>query len=550
MNYSRIIDKFYPEANKLRDILFVHSRGVADLSLELLDRYLACNSLEAYKDEAAKKELRAFVEAAAMLHDIGICKCDASGIECYGTEPYICHGRLGAEMLRSSAAEFGMTADEIEPYARVCERHTGAGLTAKEITAQGLPLPAEDMLPETLAEQLICYADKFYSKTHPEVRKTYEQAERSIAKFGGEGLARFQMWRSMFSPKIALLLSGGVDSAVVLHVLTEQGITPDCFYIKIGPEEKEEWDCTSEEDLEMATALCHKYKCRLEVIDCHQEYWDKVTTYTMEKVRNGFTPNPDVMCNRLIKFGAFHEKRGHEYDIIATGHYAQTEIDAHGHKWLITSPDPVKDQTDFLAQIYDWQLQKAMFPIGYMHKEEVRRIAEDHHLINARRKDSQGICFLGKIDYNDYLRRYLGEWEGDAIEMETGKVIGKHHGHWFHTIGQRKGLGFGGGPWFVIKKDIRKNIIYLSHGYDPESAYSSDFFIHDLHLLTASLESNSITFKIRHTADYNKATIEDAGEGRYIIHSEKPIHGVAPGQFCVIYDENHHYCYGSGEITL
>ena len=156
--------------------------------------------------------------------------------------------------------------------------------------------------------------------------------------------------------RIAVLLSGGVDSSVVVYEMARLGLHPDCYYIKIGPEEQEEWDCSSEEDLEMANAVAHRYGCRLEVIDCHREYWDKVTKYTMDKVRSGFTPNPDVMCNRLIKFGAFDEKKGHEYDLIATGHYAQTEwID--GKKWLTTSPDPVKDQTDFLAQIYDWQLK-------------------------------------------------------------------------------------------------------------------------------------------------------------------------------------------------
>lgn len=352
----------------------------------------------------------------------------------------------------------------------------------------------------------------------------------------------------LHTKSIALLLSGGVDSAVVLHVLCSQGLKPDCFYIKIGPEEQEEWDCTSEEDLEMATALCARYGVKLEVIDCHKEYWDKVTTYTMDKVKAGFTPNPDVMCNRLIKFGAFYEKCGHSYDYIATGHYAQTEIDEDGNKWLVTSPDPVKDQTDFLAQIFDWQLKKALFPIGYMHKDEVRRIAEDNKLINAKRKDSQGICFLGKINYNDYLRKYLGEKEGDAVDMETGKLVGKHKGHWFCTIGQRKGLGFGGGPWFVIKKDVKKNIIYLSHGYNPESAYSKEFYIQDLHWLTKPLDKNSITFKIRHTADYNHATVETCDDGRLLVRSDVPIHGVAPGQFCVIYDEEHHRCYGSGEI--
>ncbi len=375
--------------------------------------------------------------------------------------------------------------------------------------------------------------------------------------------------------RIAVLLSGGVDSSVVVYEFARLGLRPDCFYIKIGPEEAEEWDCNSEEDLEMATAVTRRYGCKLEVIDCHREYWSQVTKYTMDKVKAGFTPNPDVMCNRLIKFGAFHEKMGHLYDLIATGHYAQTKI-IDGKKWLCTSPDPVKDQTDFLAQIYDWQLQKAIFPIGHYEKNEVREIAEREHLINAKRKDSQGICFLGNIDYNEYVRRYLGENPGDIVELETGKEIGKHKGLWFHTIGQRKGLGLGGGPWFVIKKDVEKNILYVSHGYDPEDAYKKDFKVHDLHWLTeaprpeevptAALSGAEqaavtipITFKIRHTPEYHEGLLElipgkkgdNFSEGSTaIVHSKDKIHGVAPGQFCVLYDEKHDRCYGSGEITL
>ncbi len=352
--------------------------------------------------------------------------------------------------------------------------------------------------------------------------------------------------------RIAVLLSGGVDSSVVLYELAQQGLHPDCFYIKIGPEEKEEWDCSSEEDMEMATSVAHKYGCRLEVIDCHKEYWGQVTKYTMDKVKAGYTPNPDVMCNRLIKFGAFNEKRGLDYDLIATGHYAQTEIDDEGRKWLVTSPDPVKDQTDFLAQIYQWQLKKAIFPIGYHVKDEVRLIAEREKLINAKRKDSQGICFLGNIDYNEYVRRYLGEKTGDVIELETGKKIGEHKGLWFHTIGQRKGLGFGGGPWFVVKKDVEQNILYVSHGYDPETAYKQDFAIHDFDFLTEGIEElpQRCTFKIRHTPEYHPAAIEKIGDRCYMVHSDQKIHGVAPGQFCVVYDDCHHRCYGSGEITI
>ena len=350
--------------------------------------------------------------------------------------------------------------------------------------------------------------------------------------------------------RIAVLLSGGVDSSVVVWEFAQLGLHPDCFYIKIGPEEKEEWDCSSEEDLEMATAVARKYGCKLQVVDCHHEYWNEVTRYTMEKVKAGFTPNPDVMCNRLIKFGAFDEKMGHNYDLIATGHYAQTETDENGDKWLVTSPDPVKDQTDFLAQIESWQLKKAIFPIGHHIKNEVREIAEEEHLINAKRKDSQGICFLGQINYNDYIRRYLGEKTGDVIEMETGKRIGEHKGLWFHTIGQRKGLGFGGGPWFVIKKDVENNILYVSHGYDPQSAYKKDFPLHDFHFLTREVAMQKVTFKIRHTPEYHPATIEKLEDGHWMIHSEEAIHGVAPGQFCVVYDDHHHRCYGSGEITV
>ena len=350
--------------------------------------------------------------------------------------------------------------------------------------------------------------------------------------------------------RIAVLLSGGVDSSVVVWEFAQLGLHPDCFYIKIGPEEKEEWDCSSEEDLEMATAVARKYGCKLQVGYCQREDWNEVTRYTMEKVKAGFTPNPDVMCNRLIKFGAFDEKMGHNYDLIATGHYAQTETDENGDKWLVTSPDPVKDQTDFLAQIESWQLKKAIFPIGHHIKNEVREIAEEEHLINAKRKDSQGICFLGQINYNDYIRRYLGEKPGDVIEMETGKRIGEHKGLWFHTIGQRKGLGFGGGPWFVIKKDVENNILYVSHGYDPQSAYKKDFPLHDFHFLTREVAMQKVTFKIRHTPEYHPATIEKLEDGRWMIHSEEAIHGVAPGQFCVVYDEHHHRCYGSGEITV
>lgn len=349
---------------------------------------------------------------------------------------------------------------------------------------------------------------------------------------------------------IALLLSGGVDSSVAVWALWRRGVRADCFYIKIGPEEdeKEEWGCAAEEDIEMATAVARRYGCRLEVVDCHREYWDRVARYTMETVRRGYTPNPDVMCNRLIKFGAFDEKVGHCYDLIATGHYAQTETDAEGRKWLTTSPDLVKDQTDFLAQIYQWQLRKALFPIGGYMKEEVRRIAAEERIVSAHRKDSQGICFLGKVNYNEYIRRYLGEEEGDVVERETGRKIGTHKGLWFHTIGQRHGLGFGGGPWFAVGKDMESNTLYVSRGYEPATAYKQCFHIGNFHFLTEECDISDSYIKIRHTPEFIRAAIHKE-EGGYVVDAERPIQGVAPGQFCVVYDNRHHRCIGSGEIV-
>ncbi len=399
--------------------------------------------------------------------------------------------------------------------------------------------------------------------------------------------------------EIAALVSGGVDSSVVVHQLKEAGYDPTIFYIRIGMEDKDGYiDCPAEEDIEITSYIAKKYGCRFEIVSLHDEYWDRVVSYTIDSVKRGLTPNPDMMCNKYIKFGCFEEKWGKDFDKIATGHYATTtEIDGKvwlstakdpvkdqtdflgqitrlqiqklmfpighlmksattteidGKVWLSTAKDPVKDQTDFLGQITRLQIQKLMFPIGHLMKSEVRAIAEQQKLPSAKRKDSQGICFLGKINYNDFIERYLGKRTGKIVELETGKVLGKHNGYWFHTIGQRKGLGLSGGPWFVIKKDIKRNIIYVSNGYDPETQYGKIINMHGFDFITEDPwgefeDEKEITFKIRHTPDFTHGRIRRIGD-LYRIESDNKIQGIAPGQYGVVYDKDHRLCLGSGMI--
>ena len=360
---------------------------------------------------------------------------------------------------------------------------------------------------------------------------------------------------------VAALVSGGVDSSVVVHLLKEQGVTPDIFYIRIGMEDAEGYiDCPAEEDIEITSYIAKKYGCRFEEVNLHKEYWDNVVSYTIESVRRGLTPNPDVMCNRLIKFGAFDEKRGKDYDRIATGHYAQTSqftIDNSQFTFLATAKDPIKDQTDFLTQLTYPQIAKAMFPIGHLTKREVRQIAHEAHLPSADRKDSQGICFLGKINYNDFLRRYLGEREGRIVELETGKVLGTHKGYWFHTIGQRKGLFLSGGPWFVVKKDIGENVLYVSQGYTPEAQYGREIDLLGFRYLSADIwggeECVDVKFKIRHTPEFASGRLtrrEDPVYGTiHHLSSDTKIQGIAAGQYATIYDRDAHLVVASGMIV-
>lgn len=353
---------------------------------------------------------------------------------------------------------------------------------------------------------------------------------------------------------IAALVSGGVDSSVMVHLLKEQGYDPHIFYIQIGAKDEEGFmDCPSEEDIEITSYIAKKYGCKFDVVNLHREYWDSVIDYTIRKVKDGFTPNPDVMCNRLIKFGQFEEKAGKDFDRIATGHYASTTV-IDGETYLSTAHDKRKDQTYFLGLINHFQVAKAMFPVGHLDKPVLRDIAHQQALPSADRKDSTGICFLGKVNYNDFIQRYLGEKPGDIVELETGKILGRHRGYWFHTIGQRKGLGLSQGPWFVVDKNMTDNVVFVSRGYDPQSQYGDQVHLGDFSFITRDVWGDfdggiDVKFKIRHTPDFTAGTIYKEN-GIYRIHSAEQIAGIAPGQFGVVYDKEEKLCLGGGEIIL
>jgi tRNA-specific 2-thiouridylase len=350
---------------------------------------------------------------------------------------------------------------------------------------------------------------------------------------------------------LAVLISGGVDSAVVVHKLKEEGHDLHLFYIRIGMDDGE-GDCSAEEDIEMCQFIAKKYNCKFDVVSLHQEYWDNVMEYALRTVKAGLTPNPDIMCNKIIKFGYFEQRWGHEFDKTATGHYAGTTI-IDDKVYLTTAVDKVKDQTDFLARISYEQLSHLMFPIGDMPKAKVRETAIAVKMPNAFRKDSQGICFLGKINYNDFIKRHLGIKKGPIIELETGRKLGEHNGFWFHTIGQRKGLGLSGGPWYVVKKNVHDNVVYVSQGYNTDKQYGKTLHLDEMHFISGNpwekCDGVNITFKNRHMPEFIPAKLNKLNESEYVIESANPVQGIAPGQFAVIYDENSRICYGSGIIT-
>ncbi|MDA3956465.1 tRNA 2-thiouridine(34) synthase MnmA [Oceanispirochaeta sp.] len=348
--------------------------------------------------------------------------------------------------------------------------------------------------------------------------------------------------------KIALLLSGGVDSSVALYRLLEEGYSDiTAYYLKIWLEDELSFmgTCPWEEDLEYARAVCDAKSVPLKVLPLQQEYYDQVVSYTLSELKKGRTPSPDIFCNQRIKFGAFFDKVNEHYDKVATGHYAVVE-EVNGLTWLHRSPDPVKDQSYFLSHLSQEQLRKIMFPIGSMMKEEVRVLAEKYDLPNKDRRDSQGICFLGKIKYSDFVKHYLGEKEGEIRELESEEVLGRHKGFWFHTIGQRQGLGLSNGPWYVTSKDLEKNIIYVSSSKNVLERKRTVFTVCEPNWISRKPSGEELSLKLRHGPHLHDCRIKWLSPDRLEVTLDEGDKGIAPGQFAVFYEDN--ICLGGARI--
>lgn len=365
-----------------------------------------------------------------------------------------------------------------------------------------------------------------------------------------------ELWQQIHQDTpIAVLLSGGVDSSVALALLKRAGFTQlKAFYLKIWLEDELSHlgHCPWAEDLQYCRDVCDLLQVPLEVISMQHAYWEKVVQYTCSELRAGFTPSPDVMCNTLIKFGAFvdylrlHAQMPPGF-MVATGHYAKTTLGDNNEVALLRAADIDKDQTYFLSRLSPEQLRLCLFPLGGLQKHEVRNLAVTYALPNATRKDSQGICFLGKIPYDEFVKEQLGSNPGLIKEWGSNKILGKHQGFWFHTIGQRKGLGLGGGPWFVVSKDVEENTIFVASEQQRSQVPADRFLTDQFHWLSKPQGKQPLELKLRHGPKLLGVREFHPGGDLNAFVLQSPDFGIAPGQFAVLYEGMN--CLGGARIS-
>jgi tRNA-specific 2-thiouridylase len=356
----------------------------------------------------------------------------------------------------------------------------------------------------------------------------------------------------MSREKIIVGMSGGVDSSVAALLLIEQGYLVEGLFMKNWEEDDDEDYCAAAKDLADARAVCDKLGIPLHSVNFASEYWDRVFRHFLHEYSAGRTPNPDILCNKEIKFHAFLD-----YALslgagrIATGHYVRTRT-VNGHTQLLRGVDTNKDQSYFLHALSEDQLASALFPVGELPKEAVRDIARRHKLAIHDKKDSTGICFIGERRFDTFLQRYLPARPG-IIQSTSGVTLGEHNGLMYYTLGQRKGLGIGGrqhadeAPWYVVDKDLDNNVLIVAQGQHHPRLYHNTLETGHIHWINGVDSAVSrCTAKIRYRQPDQRCRIERTAEDRHTVHFEQPQRAITPGQSIVFYRDE--VCLGGGVI--
>lgn len=349
--------------------------------------------------------------------------------------------------------------------------------------------------------------------------------------------------------RVVVGMSGGVDSSVAALLLREQGYDVVGIFMKNWDDTDDFGVCTATEDFEDVVRVCNQIGIPYYAVNFEKQYWDKVFTYFLDEYKAGRTPNPDVMCNKEIKFKAFLEHAmslGADY--VATGHYAQLR-ERDGYAELLRGEDTNKDQTYFLNQLTENVLQKVMFPLGHLPKSEVREIAKNNDLATATKKDSTGICFIGERNFKEFLQEYLPAQPGE-MQTLSGIVKGTHEGLMYYTLGQRQGLGIGGAgdPWFVVGKGLEENVLYVEQGFGNDALYSDGLIASGANWIGGipSSESFNCTAKFRYRQQDSSVTVYPLKDDQVKVYFAEQERAVTPGQSVVFYDNE--VCLGGATI--